>query len=113
MFRRLLIAVAALTPAVASAASWDWTQEFSSRHWRTATLAWAQDIHPDHPSFADLQELYEPPAHEIWCANETTPTGAEIQEFNTRLNDWKRDFLGIPAGQAIPALPAFPQECAR
>ncbi|MFZ5481765.1 MAG: hypothetical protein ACOZNI_33695 [Myxococcota bacterium] len=111
--RNLIVAAGLLAPASALAGDWDWTEEFSSRHWRTSTLQWAQDIRPDHPSFAYLQANYPPPAHEMWCHSLQQPTSQDFAIHTQKLNDWLHAYLNVPAQDPLPPLPPHPPECVR
>jgi hypothetical protein len=105
------VVLAAVAAGTAYAAMWDWTMEVQSRHWRTASLNWARNIHPAHPSTSWIQSNYIPPAHEIWCHNAPSPTAADCDEFSMRLEEWLQDFLDV---SDVPesAFNTFPKECA-
>ena len=101
---------ATVTSGVAWATTWDWTDDFASRHWRTSTLAWAQNTDPDHPSATWIQATFYPPPHEMWCHGSPSPRAADCTEFHDLLNEWLQDYLEtdtVPQG----AFNTFPKEC--
>ena len=94
----------------AFATQWDWSTEFKSRHWRSSTLYWAQDTHPDHPSLSWIQANFYPPPHEMWCHSGPSPRAADCTEYHELLNEWLQDYLetdSVPSG----AFNSFPKEC--
>jgi hypothetical protein len=104
----VVVSVAASGAAFAS--SWDWTMDFQSRHWRSSTLAWAQNSHPDHPTTTWIQTNFYPPPHEMWCHSSPSPRSADCTEFHELLNEWLQDYLdtdSVPQG----AFNTFPKEC--
>jgi hypothetical protein len=109
---RVLVMIGGLLASGAALASiWDWDVEFTSRHWRSATLAWAQDTHPAHPSLSWIQNNNPAPPHEMWCHYSESPASADCTTFHTKLNTWLQGFLdtqNVPQG----AFDTFPKECA-
>jgi hypothetical protein len=95
-----------------AASMWDWDDDFQSRHWRSATLTWAQNTHPSHPSLSWIQSNNPPPVHEMWChySQSQAPTPADCAIFSDRLETWLADFLDtthVPES----AFASFPKEC--
>jgi hypothetical protein len=111
--RNMTMVAGLLASSSAFATDWDWTEEFQSRHWRNASLQWAQDIHPQHPSFETLKMYYAPPAHEMWCHGDTTPTQEDLSIHTSKMNEWLRNFLQVPAQDPLPPTPPLPFECVR
>jgi len=109
----VLSALALALPLAAQAGGgWDWDNKFQARHWRAATLQWAQQTHPDHPSYTYLQDHYDPPAEELWCHDPGTPDPIDYQTHSQILTGWLHYFLAIPPQNPLPqGLPAWPPEC--
>ena len=104
------LTLVALVGGAAFASGWDWSTEFQDRHWRSSTLYWAQDSHPDHPSLSWIQSNFDPPPHELWCHSSPSPRGRDCTEFHALLDEWLQDFLdtdSVPQG----AFNTFPKEC--
>jgi hypothetical protein len=101
-----------LTSGMAFAAgTWDWELEFTSRHWRNATLTWAKNVHPSHPSTTWIQANVAPPAHEMWCHYTGTPTVADCNTYYDKLEVWLQDYLDTDT-VPMSAFTSFPKECA-
>lgn len=98
MTRTIILAVSAFalsgSAAVAAANGWDWDEEIQFRIWRTATLQWAQDLHPQHPTISYLANAVNPPPRELWCADPGTPTYADCEEHKARLELWAENTFG-------------------
>lgn len=94
-----------------SAYAWEWPEEQSLREWRTMTLNWASDIHPDSPTHSELlQET--PPPRELWCIESPAPTQSDCAIFRNKLAAWLRVFLEIPQEDPVDDIdPDFPKEC--
>ena len=91
---------------------WDWSNEVANRHWRTASLNWASDIHPDRPSHQWIQTNHGPPPKEQWCDDSPDPVAADCDLYEDLLEDWVRSYLDVPAGESLPdPLAAYPEEC--
>jgi hypothetical protein len=112
--RSLLLTLSFLLTLPALAIDWDWGDELASRQWRSESLDWASESHPDHPSPLVLLTTTAPPPRELWCTGATEPTEADCDTFDALLTDWTRDYLGLPAQSSVPAgvLSTFPAECA-
>ena len=110
---RMGVVVAGLAASgVAWAVGWDWDVEFASRHWRSASLTWAQNIHPDHPTLQWIQDNNPPPAHEMWCEynGNPAPTQNDCSTHHTKLVNWLKNYLNTqnpPQG----AIDSYPNEC--
>ncbi len=104
------ITLTLLAGGTAFASVWDWPMEVQSRHWKSPTLQWAQNTHPDHPSVSlDPVELRAAHARDV-VPRLAAPTSADCTEFHNRLNTWLQDYLDIsnvPQG----AFDTFPKEC--
>jgi hypothetical protein len=109
--RALAMTLGLLASGSAWALWWDWDEEFTSRHWRTNTLTWAQDIRSDHPTLVYIQANYSPPAHEMWCHHAQAPAAIDCATFHNKLDAWLQVYLNT---QNVPqaAFDAFPKECA-
>ena len=108
--RVLGLVIGATAGGSAFAGAWDWTMEFQSRHWRSSTLTWAQNVDPDHPSATWIQANFYPPPHEMWCHAGPSPRTADCTEYHELLNEWLQDYLetdSVPSG----AFNSFPKEC--
>jgi len=104
------VVVAAVASGAAFASSWDWTMDLKSRHWRTSTLSWAQNSHPDHPSMGWIQATFVAPPHEMWCHSSPAAKTSDCTEFHELLDEWLQDYLdtdSVPQG----AFNSFPKEC--
>jgi hypothetical protein len=101
---------ALVASGVAAAATWDWELDFQTRHWRSSTLTWAQNIHPDRPSATWIQATFYPPPHEMWCHGSPSPRSADCTEFHELLNEWLEEYLET---DSVPqsAFSSFPKEC--
>lgn len=102
--RHLLTAAVLFAPAVASAYWWeDETEklEDTARIWTPASLQWASDIHPAHPSTAWIQANVAPPARELWCdpAYAGTPGPLACDIHLDRLDTWAQGYLNV---QTVP-----------
>jgi hypothetical protein len=108
--RVLGVGVAILASGSAFATTWDWNMEFQNRHWRTASLTWAQNVDPDHPSTSWIQANFYPPPEEMWCHSSPSPRTADCTEFHALLNEWLQDYLEV---DTVPqkAFSTFPKEC--
>ena len=108
--KRFGLVLAMVGSGVAFASNWDWDHEVQGRHWRSSTLYWAQNSHPDHPSLTWIQTNFDPPPHEMWCHASPNPRAGDCSELHARLEEWLQDFLdtdSVPQG----AFNAFPKEC--
>jgi hypothetical protein len=112
--RAVLLAAGILFSLPALAYDWDWDDEIASREWRASTLKWASSSHPDEPSPLLLMVTMAPPPREMWCRQAETPSAADCMVFSSRLADWTRSHLKIPASEPIPEaiFSTFPVECA-
>jgi len=103
------------TSALAYTNGWDMDEVAPTAHWRISTLNWAKDIHPDDPTFDDLLENYNPPAHEMWChpINGYTDDPEDCESHLAWLDGWMRDYLELAPQESIPqaAWDAYPPEC--
>ena len=108
--RVMVLGLVVAASGAASATGWDWPNEFQSRHWRTASQSWAQNIHPDRPSVTWIQANFYPPPHEMWCQTSPSPRSADCTEFHARLDEWLQDYLDT---DTVPsqAFSTFPKEC--
>ncbi len=85
----------ALFSSVAFAAPWDWDEEGGSRFWRSASLWWAQDIHPQHPSISWIDQNVEPPPREMWCMHQgTPPSQTDCDIHHGLVEDWAEAYTG-------------------
>ena len=100
----------AVASGAAFASGWDWGMDFQSRHWRSSTVTWAQNMDPDHPTSTWIQATFYPPPHEMWCHSAPAPKSADCTEFHELLNEWLQDYLET---DAVPssAFSNFPKEC--
>jgi hypothetical protein len=89
---------------------WDWDDELQGRHWRTASLHWARDIHPAHRSLSWIQSHFDPPAHEMWCHHSENETANDCAIFHDLLEDWLIHYMDTPNPPGA-AFSSFPQEC--
>jgi len=97
MASKLVIAASALTftSALATAGGWDWDElDLQHRIWRSASLTWASNIHPNHPSASFLQAYVAPPPRELWCYYNEAPLPSDCSEHHTRLEAWAQDYRG-------------------
>ncbi len=108
----ILTALLVATTAQAGGSDWEWDEEFASRHWRTATLNWASDVHPNHPSHATIIATMAPTPEEMWCHGPPSPTPDDLDIWKDLKDEWLRDFLDLGPNDPIPGgLPPFPKEC--
>ncbi len=96
------------TVALGAANGWDWDEEIQYRAWRPASLMWAHDIHPQHPSISYIDNNEAPPPRELWCIDQSAPTMDDCEEHKARLELWAEDFTGtfVPAEELD-----WPREC--
>ncbi|MFT5685805.1 MAG: hypothetical protein ACI8RZ_006759 [Myxococcota bacterium] len=111
--RSALISAGLLLSLPALALDWEWGDEVANREWNQASLSWAEGSHPNHPSQILLLTTTAPPPREMWCTDNSAPTETDCDIFDTLLEDWTQDFLGIPDPGYAPnaVLIAFPSEC--
>ena len=108
--RAMVLGFMVASSGAAFASGWDWGMDLQSRHWRTASQTWAQNIRSDRPSVTWIQANFYPPPHEMWCHTSPSPRSSDCTEFHSRLNAWLQDYL---ATDSVPstAFDAFPKEC--
>lgn len=107
----LLLSAALVLSAPAAHADWDWEDEQISRHWRTASLLWASEIHPSNPTTAWIDANVAPPPKELWCDEPPPPSPQDLDKFDDLLKDWIVDYLDLGPNDPIPENPVFPYEC--
>ena len=107
----LLAALTLFTATSHAGTDWDWEDEFDSRHWRTASLNWANAIHPSHPSQTWLQANATPPPEELWCHGPPSPSPVDLEIWDDLLKDWMVDYLDLGPNDPIPPTPPFTYEC--
>ena len=114
MTRTLTLLAALLAfPASAYIGGWDWDEEFQAREWRTASIAWANQIHPAHPPGAWLEDNEGPPSREMWCEHGYDDDPDDCDIFEDLLENWLRDYLNIRPGLPVPQylFDGYPPEC--
>ena len=112
--RSVLLTASLLISLPALAYDWDWDDEIASREWRAETLEWASSLHSETPSPLLLMATTAPPPRELWCDVEVAPTMDDCMIFDSKIEDWVRDYLQQPHHAPISAavFSTFPAECA-
>lgn len=112
-FGLILAAATAFAASPAHATGgWDWDEDFAPDHWRTATLQWAHDIHPNHPPIDLLLQAVAAPPDEPWCHAPPVPTLDDCDIHDGLIDGWLHEYLGIPFNQPLPAqMIPYPYEC--